>query len=76
MSEGAVWVSHYMRLHSPGQFESESLEIAVSTLAWSQEDGWCSPGAIVCPDGRRIEGEELADMLWNYQFPDRPKATL
>ncbi len=58
-----VWVARYMRHFSEGSQGCPSLEVAVQMLMWGQEDSWCSPGAIVCPDGRRIEGDELRSLL-------------
>jgi hypothetical protein len=45
------WIVEYMRYHSPGRYEAETLTEAIDVAMSYIEDGYAAPTAILGPDG-------------------------
>lgn len=60
------WSVVYWRYRVQGQTECDSLDDALGFLWGSMENGLLSPESITEPSGRVIEGDELDEMLDDY----------
>jgi hypothetical protein len=62
------YVVEYMRHHSPGRYEAETLTEAIRVAMGYVEDGWASPDRILGPDGNVVVDDAAMDRMYSRDW--------
>lgn len=62
------WIVEYMRYHSPGRYEAETLTEAISVAMGAIDYGDFAPSAILGPDGQVVVDDPALSRMYSEQW--------